>query len=57
MITLNLELDEVNGVLAALGNMPFIQVRQLIGKIQEQANPQVAAIQSSNAANVQKAST
>ena len=41
MIILELELDEVNGVLAALGQIPFVQVAGLISKIQEQASPQV----------------
>jgi hypothetical protein len=41
MITLELELAEVNGVLAALGQVPFVQVSGLISKIQEQALPQV----------------
>ena len=41
MITLELELDEVNGVLAALGQMPFTQVVGLVAKIQRQASPQV----------------
>jgi hypothetical protein len=41
MITLELELAEVNGVLAALGQVPFVQVAGLISKIQEQTSPQV----------------
>ena len=41
MITLELELAEVNGVLAALGQIPFAQVAGLISKIQGQASPQV----------------
>jgi hypothetical protein len=41
MITLELELSEVNGVLAALGQIPFAQVAGLISKIQAQASPQV----------------
>lgn len=41
MITLELEINEVNGVLTALGNMPFSQVAPLIQKIQLQAQPQV----------------
>jgi hypothetical protein len=43
MITLELELVEVNGVLNALGQLPFIQVQALITKIQGQAAPQVKA--------------
>lgn len=41
MITLKLEITEVNGVLNALGQMPFVQVSQLIKNIQDQAGPQV----------------
>ena len=41
MITLELELDEVNGILSALGRMPFAQVAALVAKIQGQASPQV----------------
>lgn len=41
MIKLDLEIAEVNGILNALGNMPFIQVQALIAKIQGQAAPQV----------------
>jgi hypothetical protein len=41
MITLELEIAEVNSILNALGNMPFIQVQALIAKIQGQAAPQV----------------
>ena len=41
MVTLQLEISEVNGVLTALGQMPFVQVQALIAKIQTQAAPQV----------------
>ena len=41
MITLELDIAEVNGVLTALGQMPFVQVQALIAKIQGQAAPQV----------------
>ena len=41
MIKLELEVNEVNGVLNALGQMPFVQVQALITKIQGQAAPQV----------------
>jgi hypothetical protein len=44
MITLELEIAEVNGILNALGNMPFIQVQALIAKIQGQAAPQVEQV-------------
>ena len=41
MVTLQLEIAEVNGILNALGQMPFVQVQALIMKIQGQAAPQV----------------
>lgn len=34
--------DEVNLILEGLGNLPFVKVYQLIGKIQEQASRQVS---------------
>jgi hypothetical protein len=41
MIKLELEIAEVNGILTALGQMPFVQVQALIAKVQQQAGPQV----------------
>lgn len=41
-ITLTFKVEEVNLVLTALGNLPFIQVHELIGKIQGQATAQLA---------------
>lgn len=40
-IKLELEVDETNLILEALGAMPFVRVYQLIGRIQEQARAQV----------------
>jgi hypothetical protein len=40
-IKLELHLDEVNMVLASLGQLPFVQVAGLVDKIKEQATPQV----------------
>lgn len=40
-LKLNLTLDETNMVLAALGNLPYAQVNQLINKIQVQAKEQL----------------
>ena len=40
-ITLTLSVAEANGVLQALGQMPYAQVAGLIQKIQQQAAPQV----------------
>ena len=42
MIKLELDVNEVNGVLAALAQMPYVQVNELILKIRTQATPQVA---------------
>jgi len=42
MLKLELEIAEVNGILNALGQMPFVQVQALIMKIQGQAAPQVS---------------
>ena len=41
----NLTLDETNLVLEALGGMPFVQVHQLIAKMQQQAHAQLQAKQ------------
>lgn len=41
MIELKLSTEEVNAILNALGNMPYIQVRQLIDNIMNQAKTQV----------------
>ena len=40
-IRLDLGVDDVNLVLEALGKLPFVQVYQLIGRIQSQAQAQV----------------
>ncbi len=42
-INLQINLEEVNLILEALGNLPFIKVYTLIGKIQEQAGQQLSA--------------
>jgi hypothetical protein len=41
MIKLELTVDEVNGVLQGLGQLPYVQVVSLVEKIREQATPQV----------------
>jgi hypothetical protein len=46
-INLTLTLEEVNGVLTALGNMPYAQVSPLVDKVRSQAGPQVQAMQQS----------
>jgi hypothetical protein len=50
-IQLNLNLEEVNGVLQALGQLPYAQVSPLVEKIRAQATPQFEAAQA--AAQVQ----
>ena len=41
MITLQLSVEEVNGILFALSKLPYEQVAVLVPKIQSQAAPQV----------------
>ena len=41
MIKLELTVEEVNGILQALGNAPYAQVVALVEKIRAQATPQV----------------
>lgn len=40
-ITLTLVLEEVNGILMALGQLPYAQVAGLVEKVREQATSQV----------------
>ena len=40
-VQLDLSLSEVNQILESLGQLPYIQVYQLIGKIQQQAQAQL----------------
>lgn len=39
-IQLNLNFEEINIILKALGNLPFNEVYDVIGKIHDQANAQ-----------------
>jgi hypothetical protein len=41
MIKLELTLDEVNKIMACLGNAPYAQVADLVEKIKQQVVPQV----------------
>lgn len=50
-ITLELVLDEVNGILMALGQLPYGQVANLIEKIRDQATSQVPVPSSAMANN------
>jgi len=45
VIELKLTVNEVNGILGAIGKMPFEQVVGLVDKIRSQAVPQVQAAQ------------
>lgn len=45
MFNFELTLDEANLILAALGKAPFEQVAGLIGKMKEQAQPQLERVQ------------
>lgn len=42
-INLRLSVDEVNLVLEAIGQLPFVKVYSLVAKIQQQAREQLAA--------------
>ena len=42
-ITLKLQPEEVNIILEGVGNLPFVKVYNLIGKIQSQASTQLNA--------------
>ena len=42
-ITLNFTIDEVNALLTALGQLPYVQAAPLIQAIHNQAIPQVPA--------------
>ena len=54
MITLELHVDEVNGILGALGQLPFAQVAGLVEKIKAQAIPQVQDLQVAAEVQTQK---
>jgi hypothetical protein len=41
-INLQITIDEANLILEALGNLPFIKVYDLIGKLQQQAGQQLS---------------
>lgn len=41
MITLELDLNEVNVILQSLGQAPYAQVASVVDKIRNQAGPQV----------------
>ncbi len=43
-VTLKLNVQELQTVLQALGNLPYIQVEELIGNLQMQATPQLQSM-------------
>lgn len=49
MLKFELSIDEANLILAALGKAPFEQVAGLVGKLREQAAPQLQAAQAAQA--------
>lgn len=49
MIKLELEINEVNTILAVLGKHPFEEVVALISKIKQQGDPQAEAIAAAQA--------
>ena len=44
MINLDLSVQEINLILQALGQAPYVQVADIVEKIKEQATPQVEAL-------------
>jgi hypothetical protein len=44
MINLELSVQEINLILQALGQAPYVQVADIVEKIKEQATPQVEAL-------------
>lgn len=51
-LQLSLDIEEINKILNALGKEPYLEVFQLIQKIQEQAHPQLQKIQAENGQKV-----
>jgi hypothetical protein len=49
MIKLELEINEVNTILAVLGKHPFEEVAALVVKIKQQGDPQAEAIAAAQA--------
>jgi hypothetical protein len=52
-ITIHISLEEANLILESLGNLPFVKVYALIGKIQEQARQQLSGNSVPDAASLQ----
>lgn len=56
MIKLELEINEVNMILALLDKYPFGEVASLIVKIKQQGDPQALALEAQNSTEQQAAS-
>ena len=41
-MTLDLTIDQINVIMSALGNAPFVQVEGIINEIRKQVQPQLA---------------
>lgn len=50
-ITLELKIEEIDTILTALGNQPFVQVAEVISKIRNQAVPQYEQMQGAQVAD------
>ena len=50
-LTFTLTVEETNLVMQGLGNMPFAQVHELVGKFQKQASEQVNEAKQTNNEN------
>ena len=50
IVSLTLNLDQVNGVLAALGQGPYVQVAELVELVRSQVGTQLAEMQAQLAA-------
>lgn len=55
MLKFELTLDEANAILGALGKQPFEAVASIVNKIQQQAQPQLAALAAIQKAEAEKA--
>lgn len=54
-IKLELTIEEVNTILRSLGQHPFVEIANIIGKIKEQGESQVQAIEQAAAAAAEQA--
>ena len=48
LIKLELSIDDINKILQALGTLPFVEVYDLIGRINKQANDQLTSPKGDN---------